>query len=174
MSSTGANSTAGVFHDVVKCICAVWGEDIGYGVEKEAGAYKDLLNRPFIPDVVMTMKKKGVKRKSQVFIEVQKDDVHGQWYEDHVKIYAGKDWICIDLNKMDETVLANCETSYSRVVEKLYSAVAAQLDNETLLPPKPRPEPRASRECTDCGKKFKNLRAHLARKIWKKNMAAMC
>jgi hypothetical protein len=174
MASTGANSTAGVFHDVVKGICAVWGEFIGYGVVMEALVYKDLLNRPFIPDVVMTLKKRGVKRKSQVFIEVQKENVHGQWYDDHVKIYEGKNWICIDLNKMDEIVSADYNTSYSKIVEKLYNAVTVQLDNETLLPPKPRPEARASQECVDCGRKFKNLRAHQARVQWKKNVGATC
>lgn len=169
MASTGGNSSAGIFHDTVKDMVCRWAEGNGYGFEKEAKAYKFLENG-FIPDVVLTLTRAAAaehKRKTKVFIEVQRN-VSPEWKLRHHAIYAGKDWICIDLNKIDY-MYGNDALTTTMMIEDLWRDVSEQLDNETLLPPK---EKRTAGDwyvtCPTCLDriKIKSIKSHRA-KHWK-------
>jgi len=164
VASTGGNSSGGVLHDTVKDMVCRWAEGHGYGFEKEARVYQEQGINKYRPDVVLTLTRaEAVKhtRKTKVFIEVQRD-CSTKWMADHINIYAGKDWICLNIERGKGLVWV-VDGWMDEHLETLYKAVCLQLDNETATSGASRTQPSYQRptiQCSYCLMKVKNIKQH--------------
>ncbi len=162
MKSQGLRSSGGVYHDVIKFMCARVAVGLGYQtVEMEAKG-----EGKFIPDVAMRHYKGKIKRKPRAYVEVQ-DAITHTWMDKIDNNYNKKELIIIDVDDFKQTVEGK-STMFN--VQCIYTQLLHRIADETTLPP-PKKETALKHplrapdkpwtNCPDCGNPVKNVDKHL-------------